>query len=94
MACEENLCISNKILYACALPVTPCAIPYASAEKPGFRIFQGDLSLAGPVMDNIKRAGYDKPTPVQKHALPIGEKQLCQVLRPLACRLSTLLVQS
>jgi hypothetical protein len=23
-------------------------------------------------MDNINRAGYSKPTPVQKHALPIG----------------------
>ena len=34
--------------------------------------FQDDLNLAGPVMDNIKRAQYEKPTPVQKHALPIG----------------------
>ena len=25
----------------------------------------------GPVMDNIQRAGYDKPTPVQKYAVPI-----------------------
>lgn len=33
--------------------------------------FQDDLNLAGPVMDNIERAGYSKPTPVQKHALPI-----------------------
>jgi hypothetical protein len=35
--------------------------------------FKDDLNLAGPVMDNITRASYEKPTPVQKHALPIGE---------------------
>ena len=34
--------------------------------------FKDDLNLAGPVMDNINRASYEKPTPVQKHALPIG----------------------
>ena len=32
---------------------------------------QDDLGLAGAVMENIKRAGYEKPTPVQKHALPL-----------------------
>jgi superfamily II DNA/RNA helicase len=40
-----------------------------------------DVNLAGPVMENIKRAGYDKPTPVQKHALPI----LCAGYDIMAC---------
>ena len=38
-----------------------------------FGSLQDDLNLEGPVMENINRAGYTKPTPVQKHALPIGE---------------------
>ena len=40
--------------------------------------FKDDLNLAGPVMDNIIRASYEKPTPVQKHALPIGKQACCQ----------------
>jgi ATP-dependent RNA helicase DDX3X len=43
--------------------------------------FTEATELAGPVMDNIKRAGYDKPTPVQKHALPI----LCAGFDIMAC---------
>ena len=35
----------------------------------------------GPVMDNIQRAGYDKPTPVQKYAVPI----LCAGFDIMAC---------
>ncbi len=29
------------------------------------------MELHPAVMDNINRAGYSKPTPVQKHALPV-----------------------
>ena len=48
---------------------------YPPHSKLGFEpisAFTEDLGLAGPVMDNIQRACYKKPTPVQKHALPIG----------------------
>lgn len=42
-----------------------CAYPAAPT--------QDDLHLAAACMDNVNRAGYNKPTPVQKHALPIGQ---------------------
>ncbi len=51
-----------------------------------FLIHQDDLNLEGPVMENINRAGYDKPTPVQKHALPIGNPAVARFLgRLLIC---------
>ena len=40
-------------------------------EIPVIDTFQEAHDLAGAVMENINRAGYTKPTPVQKHALPI-----------------------
>lgn len=38
---------------------------------PGVERF-ADLELAGVLKDNVALAGYDKPTPVQKHAVPIA----------------------
>lgn len=31
-----------------------------------------EFNFAKPLMDNITRAGYEKPTPVQKYSIPIG----------------------
>jgi len=31
-----------------------------------------EINFAKPLMDNIMRAGYDRPTPVQKYSIPIG----------------------
>ena len=43
----------------------------AELQVDAMESFKEAAELAGPVMDNVNRAGYDKPTPVQKHALPI-----------------------
>jgi len=37
-----------------------------------------DVNLGRTLMENIKTAGYDRPTPVQKHSIPtvIGDRDL------------------
>jgi hypothetical protein len=50
-----------------------------------FHFHQDDLNLEGPVMENINRAGYDKPTPVQKHALPIGNLSFSSFFALVMC---------
>jgi ATP-dependent RNA helicase DDX3X len=31
-----------------------------------------ELNLPGPLMENIRRCKFSKPTPVQRYAIPIG----------------------
>ena len=38
----------------------------------------------GLVAKNLQRAGYANPTPVQKHAIPIGKNQYFHYTYPLA----------
>jgi ATP-dependent RNA helicase DDX3X len=45
--------------------------PHSELGTTPLEKYGDDLNLHKSIMDNIERAGYVKPTPVQKHALPI-----------------------